>query len=87
LQDAAEGDFFGGSVAISGETVVVGATGDDDAAFAQGSACVFIIPVPPITPPTITAASVSRTLGTTIVLVKKPDGQFVPITLSLYQKD
>jgi hypothetical protein len=48
LQDAAAGDFFGVSVAISGETVVVGATGDDDAAFAQGSAYVFIIPVPTV---------------------------------------
>jgi FG-GAP repeat len=41
--DAAEGDFFGNSVAVSGETVVAGAFGDSGAAgFAQGSAYVFV---------------------------------------------
>ena len=41
--DAAAGDFFGFSVAISGETVVVGASQDDGAAgFDQGSAYVFV---------------------------------------------
>jgi hypothetical protein len=40
--DAAAGDFFGVSVAISGETVVVGAHNDDGAAgLNQGSAYVF----------------------------------------------
>ena len=41
--DAAEGDLFGYSVAISGETVVVGAPFDDGAAgIDQGSAYVFV---------------------------------------------
>ncbi len=41
--DASADDFFGDSVAISGETVVVGAHGDDGAAgFDQGSAYVFV---------------------------------------------
>jgi hypothetical protein len=41
--DVAESDFFGTSVAISGETVVVGAPLDDDAAgLNQGSAYVFV---------------------------------------------
>jgi hypothetical protein len=41
--DAAEGDWFGFSVAISGETVVVGARLDDGAAdIDQGSAYVFV---------------------------------------------
>ncbi|MDJ0610037.1 MAG: FG-GAP repeat protein [Kiloniellales bacterium] len=39
--DAAMGDQFGYSVAISGDTVVVGAVGDDDAGFSSGSAYVF----------------------------------------------
>ena len=54
--DAAAGDQFGCSVAISGETVVVGAPLDDGAAgFDQGSAYVFAAAeTPPDTPPTIT---------------------------------
>ena len=39
--DAATGDFFGFSVAISGDMVVVGATGDDDAGDRSGSVYVF----------------------------------------------
>ena len=35
--DAAAGDFFGYSVAIAGNTVVVGAYGDDDGGFSSGS--------------------------------------------------
>ena len=43
LRDAASFDTFGSSVAISGETVVVGARGDDGAAGVdQGSAYVFV---------------------------------------------
>jgi hypothetical protein len=61
--DAAAIDQFGSSVAISGETVVVGAPGDDGVRrINKGSAYVFI-PAPPNTPPVITAASVSRTQG------------------------
>lgn len=39
--DAAEEDFFGGSVSISGALAVVGAGGDDDAGRQSGSAYVF----------------------------------------------
>jgi hypothetical protein len=39
--DAAAGDYFGGSVSISGDTVVVGARFDDDAGSNSGSAYVF----------------------------------------------
>ena len=39
--DAAAGDYFGQSVSISGETIVVGAYGDDDAGGNSGSAYVF----------------------------------------------
>jgi hypothetical protein len=60
--DAGAGANFGITVAISGETVAVSARLDDGAAGAdQGSAYVFT--APPNTPPTITAASVSRTQG------------------------
>ena len=40
--DAASNDAFGIAVAISGDTVVVGATGDDDNGFSSGSAYVFV---------------------------------------------
>jgi hypothetical protein len=40
-KDGASSDFFGISVAISGDTVVVGANGDDDAGSLSGSAYVF----------------------------------------------
>ena len=39
--DAAASDYFGKAVAIDGNTVVVGATGDDDGGSASGSAYVF----------------------------------------------
>ena len=39
--DAATGDNFGISVAIDGNTVVIGAYGDDDAGSSSGSAYVF----------------------------------------------
>jgi hypothetical protein len=39
--DQAESDFFGNSVSISGDTVVVGAHGNDDAGSYSGSAYVF----------------------------------------------
>ena len=39
--DAAAGDFFGYSVAVSGDTAVVGAGGDDDAGPYSGSAYVY----------------------------------------------
>ncbi|MBN2474707.1 MAG: pre-peptidase C-terminal domain-containing protein [Pirellulales bacterium] len=39
--DAAEGDYFGYSVAISGNTAIVGAYRDDDASYGSGSAYIF----------------------------------------------
>lgn len=39
--DAADDDFFGRSVSISGQFAVVGAPGNDDAGFSSGSAYVF----------------------------------------------
>ena len=39
--DAAAGDYFGSSVAISGNTVIVGAWDDDDAGRSSGSAYIF----------------------------------------------
>ncbi|MFH1419169.1 MAG: FG-GAP repeat protein [Planctomycetota bacterium] len=42
--DALGGDYFGYAVAISGETVVVGAYGDDDHGSVSGSAYVFVKP-------------------------------------------
>ena len=42
--DGAGGDFFSGSVSISGDTVVVGAAGDDDNGSGSGSAYVFVKP-------------------------------------------
>ena len=39
--DAASGDRFGVSVAIDGDTIVVGANSDDDAGSSSGSAYVF----------------------------------------------
>ncbi len=40
--DAAVGDQFGRSVAVAGDTAVIGANGDDDAGSNSGSAYVFI---------------------------------------------
>ena len=39
--DGAEGDYFGGAVALSGDTAVVGASADDDNGPTSGSAYVF----------------------------------------------
>jgi len=41
--DAAERDFFGSSVSISGNTALIGASGDDDGGFGSGSAYLFDI--------------------------------------------
>jgi len=40
--DAAPGDQFGRSVAISGDTAVIGASGDDDGGSSSGAAYVFV---------------------------------------------
>ena len=39
--DAAAGDLFGSSVAISGDTIVIGAAGDDDGGASSGSTYLF----------------------------------------------
>ena len=39
--DGAEGDFFGASVAISGDTAIIGSSGDDDNGSSSGSAYLF----------------------------------------------
>jgi len=39
--DAAEGDFFGRSISVDGDTIVVGADGDDDGGSRSGSTYVF----------------------------------------------
>ncbi|PLY10169.1 MAG: hypothetical protein C0624_02440 [Desulfuromonas sp.] len=39
--DGSDGDHFGWSVAISGDTLIIGAYGDDDNGFSSGSAYVF----------------------------------------------
>lgn len=39
--DGASGDYFGSSVAISGDTAIIGATNDDDSGSNSGSAFVF----------------------------------------------
>jgi hypothetical protein len=58
--DAGAFDNFGISVAISGETLMVGANSDDGLAGSdQGS--VYVFTAPTNTPPVITAASVTRT--------------------------
>ena len=44
--DGAEGDWFGGSVALSGDTAIVGSRYDDDRGFASGSAYVFDLDCP-----------------------------------------
>ncbi|MBX3277331.1 MAG: FG-GAP repeat protein, partial [Acidobacteria bacterium] len=59
--DGASGDRFGYSVGISGDTVVVGAYGDDSF---RGSAYIFACEdVAPNTPPTITPMNATRTAG------------------------
>ncbi|MCF7810793.1 FG-GAP repeat protein [bacterium] len=40
--DAMQGDDFGGSVSISGDYAVIGATNDDDAGYNSGSAYIFV---------------------------------------------
>ncbi|MCB9421610.1 MAG: FG-GAP repeat protein [Ardenticatenaceae bacterium] len=43
--DGAADDWFGRAVAVSGDTVVVGAVGDDDNGSSSGSAYIFVKPV------------------------------------------
>ncbi len=46
--DAAPNDYLGSRVAISGDTIVAGATSDDDNGLNSGSAYVFLVPEPPV---------------------------------------
>jgi hypothetical protein len=46
--DAADDDLFGTSVAISRDTVVVGANYEDGAGFNRGAAYVFVLQPPDI---------------------------------------
>jgi FG-GAP repeat protein len=92
--DAGEGDQFGSSVAISGETVVVGAQADDGAAGTnQGSAYVF---APANQPPNCGGAfpSVSTIwppnhdmVNVTIQGVTDPDGDPVTIIIDQIKQD
>ncbi|WP_309381220.1 InlB B-repeat-containing protein [Cerasicoccus frondis] len=47
--DADEGDSFGCSVNVSGDTVAIGATGDDKGGTSSGSAYIYDLAVPPLT--------------------------------------
>ena len=47
VNDGAADDWFGGSVSIDGDTMVIGAIGDDDKGSDSGSAYVFSKYVPP----------------------------------------
>src|SRR6266498_4582739 len=84
--DAAAFDFFGAAVAISGDTVVVGALADDtDAGSNAGSAYVFVS-APTNTPPAITAASVYRTQGLPAsigAIAQVKDAEDAPHTLTV----
>ncbi len=92
--DAAELDFFGDMVGISGEAIVVGARGDDGAAGSeQGSAYVF---APANQPPDCSGAfpSVSKIwppnhqfVNVTIQGVTDPDGDPVTITIDQIKQD
>lgn len=61
--DAAAGDRFGYSVAISGDTAVIGSYFDDDAGSYSGSAYVFGPATPGNTPPTVGANQTAVTVG------------------------
>ena len=78
--DAESGDQFGLSVAIYGDTVVIGARDDDDGGSASGSAYVFSPPAPTVQPtpePSVAAlesdsghsATRAGTLATVLVVV------------------
>ena len=92
--DAAELDFFGDTVGISGEAIVVGARGDDGSAGGeQGSAYVF---APANQPPDCSGAfpSVSKIwppnhqfVNVTIQGVTDPDGDPVTITIDQIKQD
>ena len=49
--DGAASDYFGWSVSIDGDTMVIGANGDDDKGSNSGSAYVFTRDTPATSPP------------------------------------
>jgi len=87
--DAAANDEFGGSVAVSGQVIVVGAHEDDDGGFASGSAYVFATgpatTSAPVPAPTVveTAAPVPAPVPAPTVVVETaaPVPAPVPATL------
>ena len=67
--DATEGDDFGVSVAISGNTALVGATGNDDAGGSSGSAYLFDITTGnQLTKLTASDAATGDSFGTSVAL-------------------
>jgi microcompartment protein CcmL/EutN len=64
--DAATGDIFGRSVAVSGDTAVVGASSNDDAGSGSGSAYVFV--TSSSVPDQVTGLNATATSKTTIDL-------------------
>ncbi|MEP7272785.1 MAG: HYR domain-containing protein, partial [Acidobacteriota bacterium] len=81
--DGAAGDQFGISVGISGDTVVLGADGDDSS---KGSSYIFALSCN--TPPTISAVPVTRTeaapsANSTIANVSDPDQPANTLTVTV----
>jgi hypothetical protein len=85
--DGGAADHFGTSVAVDGDTVAVGAPGDDDQGSASGSAYVFELGLLN-QPPTIAADQPSVTVdegdtATNTGQVSDPDGDAVSLTSSV----
>jgi hypothetical protein len=74
--DAAAGDLFGTSVAVEGDTALVGAQADDDVAVDAGSAYVFELIEKPEVPAVSTWGLVVLTLLLTVGLII---GRYVPL--------
>jgi len=66
--DGSAGDFFGRSVAISGNTVVVGASGDDDAGRGSGSAYLFDVTTGNQTKLTADDAEIFEQFGSSVAI-------------------
>jgi hypothetical protein len=72
--DATAGDQFGSSVAVSGDTAVVGAPFDDDAGSNSGSAYVFVPSTVSIDDVTVTEDDAGTTDATFTVTRSSPSG-------------